>query len=71
MSVHVEWADAAHVQVEMVAAGEFADADTVTNDWPALLIGGDSVYVIEGKTDQIRRVLQDALAALDEFEATH
>jgi len=63
VSVRVEWMSAA-TAVEVASAGTEIGEDVV--DELALVFSADTVCVIEGTRSQLRRLLAEALARLDE-----
>jgi len=63
MSVHVEWMGPA-AAVTIASAGTEIGEDTV--DELAVVFSDDTVCVIEGTHPQLRRLLAEALARLDE-----
>lgn len=64
MSAHVEWADAEYVGVEVATTGERIGEHSV--DAPlGLVLGADSLFVIEGDAPSLRRIAQAITTALD------
>jgi len=63
MSGHVEWMGTA-AAVTIASAGTEIGEDTV--DELAVVFSDDTVCVIEGTRPQLRRLLAEALARLDE-----
>jgi hypothetical protein len=57
MSVHVEWTDATQAP-DLVGPGEFSDGCGSTVDDHAILLGSDSVVVIEGSLDALDRLAE-------------
>lgn len=54
MSVDVEWADAAYCGVELLAKGsEMPDGQTIDEEC-GLVLGADSVFVIQGSLTKIK-----------------
>lgn len=61
MSVHVEWMDTSGGFTVATAGAEYGDGKV--NDF-ALVVGNDSVAVIEGSADELRALLVSGLVAL-------
>ncbi len=69
MTVHTEWASASNLGIQFLAPGEYEDAYGSKNDLPALAMGSDSSFIIEGTIQELRRALTGALDLLDEKSA--
>lgn len=67
MSVHVEWASAAHTSVSVYHPDEFEDAYGSTNEKPALAMGTDSVFIIEGTKLELLTLLRVCMANVERW----